>query len=135
MFATRLLRDTILTALLLVAVAASQQQSDPQWAYYSQYYANMTGQPGGQEQQSSHANGQTSAQGPASGDGQADYTQQWIEYYRNMGMHKEAEQIEAMAKAQKGGAAGGSHPDSSNGSDVKPVAYPGYGSYSGYGPK
>lgn len=115
-------------------MAAASQQQDPNWAYYSQYY---TGGQHGAHEQPAHPNGQSAAQGAASGDGQPDYTQQWIEYYRNMGMHKEAEQIEAMAKVQKGSSgSGGSHQqDSSNGSDVKPVAYPGYGSYSGYGSK
>jgi hypothetical protein len=57
-----------------------------------------------------------------------------------MGMHKEAEQIEAMSKQQKasgnGSSGGHHHQDNSNGNDTKPVvAYPGYGSYSGYGSK
>lgn len=54
-----------------------------------------------------------------------------------MGMHKEAEQIEAMSKQQKsgGGGGGGGHHDNGNGPDSKPVSYPGYGGYSGYGNK
>ena len=113
---------------------AAVQQQDPSWAqYYSQYYAGMAGQTAGQD---AHSNGQTAAQGAASADAQPDYTQQWIEYYRNLGMHKEAEQVEAMAKAQKaassssGASAGHAQESSGNGSDAKPVAYPGYGSYS-----
>lgn len=120
--------------LSCIPAAASQPQADPQWAYYSQYYAGLAGQAA--QDQSNHSNVQTAGQGAASGDGGADYTQQWIEYYRNMGMHKEAEQIEAMAKQQKsGGGGGGGHHDNGNGPDSKPVSYPGYGGYSGYGNK
>lgn len=39
--------------------------------------------------------------GPAGGAGQADYSQQWIEYYRQMGMHREAEMIEQQVKARQ----------------------------------
>lgn len=68
---------------------------------------------------------QLPATAAASGGGDGpDYTQQWIEYYRAYGMHKEAEQIEAMARAQQ------KQPgvDPSNGQDPKPpvVGYPGF---------
>lgn len=33
--------------------------------------------------------------------GQADYSAQWAEYYRSMGMHREAEMIEQQAKQQQ----------------------------------
>jgi len=33
--------------------------------------------------------------------GQPDYSIQWVEYYRSVGMHREAEQIEQQAKANK----------------------------------
>jgi len=36
---------------------------------------------------------------PAAGAGGADYSQQWAEYYRSVGMHKEAEAIEARNRA------------------------------------
>ncbi|XP_065073585.1 far upstream element-binding protein 1 isoform X2 [Ochlerotatus camptorhynchus] len=38
------------------------------------------------------------------GGGQADYSQQWIEYYRQMGMHREAEMIEQQVKARQAAA-------------------------------
>eukprot|EP00088_Acartia_fossae_P015901 TRINITY_DN1882_c0_g2_i1.p1 TRINITY_DN1882_c0_g2~~TRINITY_DN1882_c0_g2_i1.p1 ORF type:complete len:495 (+),score=204.85 TRINITY_DN1882_c0_g2_i1:212-1696(+) len=38
--------------------------------------------------------------GGAPGAGQADYSQQWIEYYRSQGMYKEAEDIERQQAAQ-----------------------------------
>ncbi|XP_065212371.1 far upstream element-binding protein 3 isoform X1 [Planococcus citri] len=37
--------------------------------------------------------------------GQPDYSAQWVEYYRSMGMHKEAAVIEEQAKASKSGGA------------------------------
>jgi far upstream element-binding protein len=33
--------------------------------------------------------------------GQPDYSIQWAEYYRSLGMHREAEMIEQQAKASK----------------------------------
>merc|ERR1712128_337528 len=36
----------------------------------------------------------------------ADFSTQWAEYYRGMGMHKEAEAIEAQAKAKNNGGGG-----------------------------
>ena len=38
---------------------------------------------------------------PATGQGQPDYSAQWIEYYRSMGMTREAEAIEAQVKAKQ----------------------------------
>jgi far upstream element-binding protein len=38
---------------------------------------------------------------PAAGQGQPDYSAQWIEYYRSMGMTREAEAIEAQVKAKQ----------------------------------
>jgi far upstream element-binding protein len=97
--------------------------------YYAQYYAAIAAQqqeavaPVPQQQAS---NGQMPGQvnaapvaQPASG-GEQDYTQQWIEYYRAYGMHKEADQIEAMAKASKG--QNSSH--EGNGTDKPAVSYP-----------
>lgn len=33
--------------------------------------------------------------------GQPDYSAQWVEYYRSLGLHREAEVIEQQAKASK----------------------------------
>ena len=35
------------------------------------------------------------------GEEKKDYSQQWIEYYRAQGMHKEADMVEQQLKAQK----------------------------------
>ncbi|ROT81406.1 hypothetical protein C7M84_025430, partial [Penaeus vannamei] len=74
-------------------------------AYYSQYY-------GGQQNQSNQSSAPTNNQpqpnasqptsGPAAG-GQPDYSAQWADYYRSMGMHREAEAIEQQAKGMKVG--------------------------------
>lgn len=53
---------------------------------------------------------QAPAGGPA-GQGQPDYSQQWIEYYRSMGMHREAEAIEQQVKAKQ--STGGGMPQQS----------------------
>ncbi|XP_054275301.1 far upstream element-binding protein 1-like isoform X4 [Macrosteles quadrilineatus] len=39
--------------------------------------------------------------------GQPDYSAQWVDYYRSLGMHREAEVIEQQAKANKGAMPGG----------------------------
>ncbi|CAH1979711.1 unnamed protein product [Acanthoscelides obtectus] len=55
--------------------------------------------PGGQQQPSSvQVNPST---------GQPDYSMQWAEYYRSLGMHREAEMIEQQAKAKAAGGGGG----------------------------
>jgi far upstream element-binding protein len=46
---------------------------------------------------------QNQSQMQAAQGGQADYSQQWIEYYRSMGMHREAEMIEQQLKSKQGG--------------------------------
>lgn len=61
------------------------------------------------DQQQPSQPGAPSAPGPqqpgqAGGAGQADYSQQWIEYYRQMGMHREAEMIEQQVKARQAAA-------------------------------
>ena len=45
--------------------------------------------------------------GGAPGGGQPDYSAQWAEYYRSMGMHREADAIEQQSKASKAGPGGG----------------------------
>ncbi|CAL4094354.1 unnamed protein product, partial [Meganyctiphanes norvegica] len=78
-------------------------------AYYSQYYGNNQNQnsqnsapPGGQQPPNSNP----PSSGPAPGGGQPDYSAQWADYYRSMGMHREAEAIEAQAKGMKSGGGG-----------------------------
>lgn len=94
--------------------------------YYAQYYAAIAAQ----QQQGSDAVSQSVPQAAngaaqtaaASTDGQ-DYTQQWIEYYRAYGMHKEADQIESMARTTKGQ----THEGNGSTSDTKPtISYPGF---------
>lgn len=53
--------------------------------------ANGQGGPGSGQQ----------APGAAAGQGQADYSAQWAEYYRRMGKNEEAEAIEKQIAAQK----------------------------------
>lgn len=43
--------------------------------------------------------------------GQPDYSAQWADYYRSMGMHREAEAIEQQAKGMKAATAGGPGPN------------------------
>ena len=81
-------------------------QSDPNtaaWAaYYQQYYGMAAGatagQPGATAAAATPASATSAAAAaPAAGDasksGQADYSQQWIEYYRSLGMHDQADAI------------------------------------------
>lgn len=56
------------------------------------------GNQGGWEQTQSPSMGAAPQGGQA---GQADYSQQWIEYYRSMGMVREAEAIEAQVRARQ----------------------------------
>uniref|UniRef100_A0A1I8ML83 K Homology domain-containing protein n=2 Tax=Musca domestica TaxID=7370 RepID=A0A1I8ML83_MUSDO len=76
------------------ATAAAYQQ---QWAGY--------GQAGGwgDQAQPQAVMGQTANAAAA---GQADYSAQWIEYYKSMGMHREAEMIEQQLKAKQAAAGG-----------------------------
>lgn len=85
-------------------------------AYYAQYYAQAgatstgsqppqpgqppSGGPPGVPGGAPPSNGSQSAPGAAGGE--QDYSSQWAEYYRAYGMFKEAEQIEQMAKTQRG---------------------------------
>lgn len=74
-------------------------QSDPNtaaWAaYYQQYYGQMAGAQPAAAPAATAPGAAPAAAAPAGGDksGQADYSQQWIEYYRSLGMHDQAEAI------------------------------------------
>ncbi|KAK9883998.1 hypothetical protein WA026_004933 [Henosepilachna vigintioctopunctata] len=61
-----------------------------------------------------------------SGSGQADYSLQWAEYYRSLGMHREAEMIEQQAKNKATGQPGaiGSTPTVSSVPAAVPAAAP-----------
>ncbi|XP_047035079.1 far upstream element-binding protein 1 isoform X2 [Helicoverpa zea] len=60
--------------------------------------------------------------------GQPDYSQQWIDYYRSLGLMREAEAIEQQAKQQQqgmdGGGGGGGTPPASSGPAAGPGAAP-----------
>ncbi|XP_069937503.1 far upstream element-binding protein 2-like isoform X1 [Cherax quadricarinatus] len=97
---------------IIYRVIAAKQAADANaaaWAaYYSQYY-------GGQQNQNTPNSGPPTSQpqpnasqppsGPQAG-GQPDYSAQWADYYRSMGMHREAEAIEQQAKGMKVGGPG-----------------------------
>ncbi|GFU45892.1 far upstream element-binding protein 1 [Nephila pilipes] len=79
------------------------------WAAYYAYY-NQSGQPQaqpGQMPQPQPAAAQPQAQQPTAAAGQADYSAAWVEYYRSLGMFREAEMIEQQAR---GGQAPGAQP-------------------------
>jgi len=68
---------------------------------------------------------QVAQNGGGGGAGQPDYSAQWIEYYRSIGKHKEAEAIEAQMRA-KGGSVQPSY------AQPGAPAQPGYGAPAGY---
>ncbi|KAM7344454.1 P-element somatic inhibitor isoform 2-T2 [Cochliomyia hominivorax] len=69
-------------------------------AAYQQQWAAGYGQAGWGDQAQQQAAGM--GQGaPGAGAQSADYSQQWIEYYKSMGMHREAEMIEQQLKAKQ----------------------------------
>jgi len=78
----------------------NKQAGDANAAAWAAYYGQQ------QNQQQPNPN-PPAASGPAQGGGgQPDYSAQWADYYRSMGMHKEAEAIEAQAKAKMNGGGG-----------------------------
>lgn len=111
--AKRLIQDKINMEINLVYVGTS---TAPAQQYQNNGQQNAYGQSwGGYQQQSWDQTPQVQAspasaaavqqqQQPGGGGGQADYSQQWIEYYRQMGMHREAEMIEQQVKARQAAA-------------------------------
>lgn len=73
------------------------------------------------------------AMGGAAGAGGPDYSAQWIEYYRAMGMTREAELIEQQRKAKQGGAGGGVQPGGMGGMPQQAVAAAANGAAAGGG--
>lgn len=71
-------------------------------AYYSHCYGS--GQPP-QGQNASQSNSQGQPPGQPQPGGQQDYSAQWADYYRSLGMIREAEAIEQQSKSMKQGAA------------------------------
>lgn len=87
----------------------SQDANAAAWAaYYAQYYAQQQQQQSAQAvqqpqlpQQSQHSAGDQSSSGQAAQQQQGDFSQQWVDYYRAFGMHKEADMIEQHMKMYK----------------------------------
>lgn len=107
--AKRLIQEKINMEINLVYVGSStvpaqQYQNNSQnaygqsWGGYQQQSWDQT-----QQVQASAASAAAAQQQQQAG-GQADYSQQWIEYYRQMGMHREAEMIEQQVKARQAAA-------------------------------
>lgn len=116
--AKRLIQDKINMEINMQYVGSStgpaqQYQNNGGQSGYGQSWGGSGGY--GQQQQSwdqqqqaqpgaASTAGQPGQAGQAAGAGQADYSQQWIEYYRQMGMHREAEMIEQQVKARQAAA-------------------------------
>lgn len=82
--------------------AYAMQQQQPVAVQQQQYAA---AQPVQQQPAAAAPAGGTAAINPSTG--QPDYSAQWAEYYRNMGMHDQAAKIEAQMRGGGGAAAGG----------------------------
>lgn len=119
--------DTIFSTFLSRFIGQSQATSDnaAAWtAYYAQYYAQYqahaqaipsvaypgqaaltvptaTNIPQQQQQQIKSASSDTTQSGTGQTSQQADYSAQWVEYYKALGHYKEAEAIEQMMKQQQ----------------------------------
>ncbi|CAD7088041.1 unnamed protein product [Hermetia illucens] len=84
-------------------------QNDPSAQQYQQQWGYAQGWDQSQQQQSVQMN---------SSAGQPDYSQQWIEYYKSMGMHREAEMIEQQLKAKQAGQPGAMPGAATNGASA-----------------
>lgn len=85
--------------------AAQSAAADPNaaaWAaYYQQYYGQMAGMgapgaagaPAGAPAATATVGGADPSKAGAAAGQSADYSQQWIEYYRSLGMHDQADAI------------------------------------------
>ncbi|XP_055593632.1 far upstream element-binding protein 1 isoform X2 [Uranotaenia lowii] len=106
--AKRLIQDKINMEINLVYVGtttgpAQQYQNNGQNAYGGQSWGGYPQQSWDQQAQVQPSAQPTAAapQAAPGGGGQADYSQEWIDYYRQMGMHREAEMIEQQVKARQ----------------------------------
>ncbi|XP_065367225.1 far upstream element-binding protein 3 [Calliphora vicina] len=87
---------------------AGYNPNDPNAAAvaYQQQWAAGYGQAGGWGEQAQQQQAASMGQGaPGAGAQSADYSTQWIEYYKSMGMQREAEMIEQQLKAKQATAA------------------------------
>ncbi|RWS12606.1 far upstream element-binding protein 1-like protein [Dinothrombium tinctorium] len=108
--------------------SANSDATAAAWAaYYAQYYAQAQ-----QYATTASSNGDSAAVESQASQSNQDYTAQWAEYYRAYGMHKEAEMIEQMAKANKQSASYENSDKNNEITNAAPVAYPGY-NYANYG--
>jgi far upstream element-binding protein len=115
------------------------QQSDPNAAAWAQYYNQQ--QYGGyqQYQQTTTAQAQQQSQSTAAPSinpqtGQPDYSAQWAEYYRTMGMHEQANLIDQQLKQNAAAAAAAQNAQSAAAQQqqaTRPQQQPGFGAYAG----
>ena len=98
------------------------QQSQQQTGYQQPGYGTQFQQPGAQPQAA-----QTSAAPTVNPQtGQPDYSAQWVEYYRSMGMHEQAALIENQLKQNAAAAAAAAQPSAQPARSAQPT-YAGYG--------
>ncbi|KAH8300102.1 hypothetical protein KR044_009809 [Drosophila immigrans] len=86
------------------AAAAYQQQQQQPWGAYGQQGGWDPATAQQQQQMAMAGQGQP---GAAAGAGGQDYSAQWIEYYKQIGCHREADMIEQQMKAKMGTSASG----------------------------
>lgn len=86
----------------------AQDANAAAWAaYYAQYYGQVqpgaqqpiAGPPGAQTQPT--AAGQPAGASQVAAAGQPDYSAAWVEYYRSLGMYREADMVEQQARTQQ----------------------------------
>lgn len=94
----------------------NNMQNDNANASYPQQWGYAQGWDQSQQQQQQQQQPQSVQINPSTG--QPDYSAQWIEYYKSMGMHREAEMIEQQLKVKQGGGAPQMPGTTSNGTGV-----------------